>query len=186
VSHKAVARELSPPAVLVCFALGFTRPRGLIFRTMKLFHILTLVAVLGVPLASAQSDTERPQLHNLSFTPSTVNVTSAEQTVTFTLHVTDNLSGIDFTSATRLRVRLRSPSRTQTVNGAVSSRAGVITNANDILIRVTVPQFAEPGAWTVDTVSLQDNVGNESTILQPWLPLASQPLSPSSTQTRIF
>src|ERR1700722_4499902 len=52
------------------------------------------------PAAVTQtSDVTPQQLVDMSFTPSAINVSSGPQIVTVTLHVTDDLSGADFSGA---------------------------------------------------------------------------------------
>src|SRR6267142_2830701 len=86
----------------------------------------------------AQSDTVPPQLVGLSIAPPSVDVTLAAQTVTFTLHIADNLSGIDVSSGQRISVNLRSPSGVQFA-GAVSFQPGILLDAN-LNVLVSIPR----------------------------------------------
>src|SRR5215467_877277 len=65
----------------------------------------------------AQSDTQPPQLNNLSSNVSGVDVTSSSQVVTFTLVIHDDLSGIDSTSPNAVAITLSSPSNNQVASG---------------------------------------------------------------------
>jgi len=68
---------------------------------------LSLFAAIGIALVSSRAlaavavpppmnDTTPPTLVSLIFSPASVDVTSADATVQLTVHVTDDLSGIDF------------------------------------------------------------------------------------------
>src|SRR2546427_13228715 len=63
----------------------------------------------NVPAAFAQSDTTPPTLASFSFAPSDINTTAAPQTVTVTMHLTDDLSGVQLVAS----VSFLSPSRTR-------------------------------------------------------------------------
>src|SRR5438874_11577492 len=121
---------------------------------------LIVVWCLAATNVQAQSDTQPPQLVDLSISPTTVDVTAGVQTITATVHVTDDLSGIDTSSGQRVRVQLFSPSG-QTVAGSNRSQSG-ITLDGTFPINITVPRFSQPGLWTV-VVYLRDNIGNSVT-----------------------
>ena len=119
----------------------------------RLLTGLIIVAVASVGPLLAQSDTVPPQLVGLSFAPPSVDVSLATQTVTFTLHITDNLSG---TQAGR--VTLISPSGVQST-GVTSFQPGILLDAT-FNVLVPIARFAEPGPWTISTIRLSDNAGN--------------------------
>src|SRR2546426_6221464 len=125
----------------------------------RLLTGLIAVAVASVVPVLAQSDTVPPQLVGLSFAPPSVDVTLAAQTVTFTLHITDNLSGIDVSSGNRISVTLRSPSGAQSAFGAVSVQLGILLDAS-LNVLVSIPRYGEHGTWTISTIRLRDNAGN--------------------------
>ena len=64
-----------------------------------------VLTVSITPAASAQ-DTTPPELLDFGFSPSTVDVTSASQDVTFTLHATDDIAGVSFVSVPVVRSSL--------------------------------------------------------------------------------
>jgi hypothetical protein len=136
--------------------------------------VAVVLAALAATPAVAQSDTQPPSLVGFAFTPDNVDVSAAAQTVTFTLHVTDDLSGIDTTSGQRLQVLLQSPSGKQHVNGVVASQAGVILDGS-FSIAATIPLYSEAGAWTIRQVFLGDNAGNRSVLSQNALSAAGFP-----------
>src|SRR5437870_4221211 len=125
----------------------------------RLLTGLIVVVVASVAPLLAQSDTAPPQLVGLSFAPPSVDVTLATQTVTFTLHITDNVSGIDVSSGNRILVGLRSPSGAQSAFGFVSFQSGILLDAT-LNVLVQIPRFSEPGSWTISTIRLRDNAGN--------------------------
>ena len=105
----------------------------------------------------AQSDTMPPQLVGLSFAPSSVDVSLASQTVTFSLHITDNLSGAQFG-----RVTLSSPSGVQ-ATAVTSFQPGILLDATfDVL--VPIARFAESGP--LDTAPV---VIIRSDLFETWL-----------------
>src|SRR5437667_12644362 len=74
----------------------------------------------------AQSDTLPPRLTGLFPNPTTVNVTNADQIVTFVMHVVDDLSGVDSTSESRLAVTLNSVSGNHVAFGLASMQPGLV------------------------------------------------------------
>src|SRR3989441_9713478 len=107
----------------------------------------------------AQSDTQPPRLIGLSFDPGNVEVTNSSQIVTLQLHLQDDLSGIDSTSANRVGVTLTSASGNQVVSNLSQLQGGVILDGV-FQVPVTIPRYAEPGMWRITSVRLRDNVGN--------------------------
>ena len=106
-----------------------------------------------VPLfANGTSDVTPPELTALSFSPSTINTTTAPASVTVSYSVTDDLSGEQVFFA---RFRSPSGSQEQTNNDFYdpsTNRSGAI--------QIYFPQFSEPGVWTLDGVFVRDAVGN--------------------------
>src|SRR2546430_6823819 len=107
----------------------------------------------------AQSDTQPPRLISLTIDPGNVEVTNSGQTVTVQLHLQDDLSGVDSTSANRIRVTLTSPSGNQVVSGLSQLQSGVILDGV-FQVPVNIPRYAEPGIWRITSVRLRDNAGN--------------------------
>ncbi|HLJ17422.1 MAG TPA: dockerin type I domain-containing protein [Bryobacteraceae bacterium] len=126
-------------------------------RLFALLLALGLSQVLSIAQVSiGQSDTTPPTLVALSFSASTVNVSTAAQNLTVTATITDDLSGVNFGY-----IEFTSPSG-QTAGGFQS---GFFTRVSGTDLNggykatVGFPQFAEPGLWTA-FVYLQDNAGN--------------------------
>lgn len=138
--------------------------------------LLLVLALFCTATVNGQSDTEPPKLLSLSFSPSTVDVTSGPQVVTVQMHLTDNLAGIDTTSGRGVGISLLSPSGIQTASGAPPAQPGVILDAV-LTINVTVPQYVEPGTWKVGILRLADNVGNTAFLTFDVLSAAGFPAS---------
>ena len=134
------------------------------------------LTILFIASLRAESDTLPPQLLGLTISPSTVDVTLASRQVTFNLHVSDDLSGINFTPGFRINVNLRSPSGSQLLNAAPPDQTGVVVNAN-LTVTMTIPRYAEPGIWQIDQIRLVDNAGNFSRLSASALAAAGFPIS---------
>jgi hypothetical protein len=88
----------------------------------------------------SQKDGERqPQLLSLAVSPAAVDVTLAPQTMTFTVHVTDNLAGISYAY-----VSLRSPSGAQSPYGFGYAPAGSVLDAT-FDAPALIQRYSEPG-----------------------------------------
>jgi streptogramin lyase len=100
-------------------------------------------------------DTTPPELVEFDFDPKTIDVSSGPQTVTVTLRVTDDLSGVRVVRATFAR-----PS------GPPNIGAGTILISGDDMDGVyegtlNFPQFIEAGIWRADFITLSDLADNE-------------------------
>lgn len=124
-------------------------------RTLLALVTLLLVSPSLVPTVMAQSDTQPPQLVGMSFSPSSVDVTSSAQTVTFTVRLTDNLAGLSLGS-----IGLRSPSGLQNPSGSTGfvSPTGILDRTFNVPVQIQ--RYSEPGTWTVSSVFLSDQAGN--------------------------
>ena len=101
---------------------------------------------------TSASDTTAPNLTALSFTPTTINVTSAPATVTFTFQATDDLSGV-----TSFQTNFVSPSGAF-VQAASSSFAATMSASGSA--PTTFAKGSESGTWLVQSVLLTDAAGN--------------------------
>jgi len=112
----------------------------------------------------SQQDVTPPQLTSFGFSPSAINVSAADQIITFTLGASDDLSGVNFNCVTYCyyTVYLTSPSGKQwqgLVNYNVSMLSGTPL-AGVWQGQITLPRYSEAGAWQVNFVSLKDSAGN--------------------------
>jgi len=108
---------------------------------------------------SDPQDITAPSLTQFSFTPATIDTSTAPQSVTITLRITDDVSGFEFGSFIFL-----SPSGQQVNSGGYNSAHRISGNAFDGVYEITTtfPQFSEIGAWRVIQVFLRDAVGNSA------------------------
>jgi hypothetical protein len=107
-------------------------------------------------LVTGEADTTPPQLQSLSITPKTVDVSGEPQTINFTAHITDNLSGFNWGVIT-----ITSPSGNQ------SSAANAVSSSGNSLdgvwiFPITIPKSSETGTWKVTKILLQDSAGNDA------------------------
>jgi serine protease len=123
--------------------------------TLLRFAIL-LIAILVPTCLRAQVDTTPPELLDFSIGPATVDVTTSPQTVTATLHVTDDMSGFAFGC-----VRLHSPNNLHSSGGCFGDNAFVSGTPQDgvYAFSFAIQQFVEPGTWHVGSVDLIDGLG---------------------------
>ena len=144
------------------------------------------ISAMANPAVSAQvSDTMPPQLVGLTIVPSSINVSSSSQTVTITLHVTDDLSGTAFSGSNGSTLEFVSPSgnQTQFLNaGTFTLTSGTVLNGF-WSAPMTFPRFAEPGNWTLAFVTLYSAAGNHATLNTAALNAAGFPTTLTVTTT---
>jgi hypothetical protein len=105
---------------------------------------------------AAASDTAAPQLAAFSFAPTTINTSGGPASITFTLHITDDLSGLNWGV-----VSTWSPSGEQRVLGGIAyNRISGTAQDGVYQVVVTFPQFSEAGVWRVYAVEAKDAVDN--------------------------
>src|SRR2546428_10728851 len=146
-------------------------PFSVVLRRSTAWIIFALLVSAGT--LQAQSDTQPPRLTALTLDPGSVNVTNSSQIVTLQLHLLDDLSGIDSTSANRVGVTLTSASGNQVVSGLSQTQGGVILDGV-FQVPVTIPRYAEPGLWRITSVRLRDNGGNSLSLDNATLVAAGQ------------
>ena len=136
-------------------------------KRIVLFLVFIVVGMQSV--VSAQlTDTLPPVLDatQSGFT-SAIDVTGGPATVTVSLFVTDDLSGVTFTSSINFPgpgILFRSPSGSQVQRASTFFLVSGDEFAGLWQADVTFPQGAESGTWTVDSIMLEDNVGNTATL----------------------
>lgn len=123
------------------------------------------IALLAVSLlflsalaASAQSDTTAPVVADVLLEPSFVDTSSGPQTITVTMRITDDLSGV---SSTELRFRPET---------GTTQFVGVYVQADDLIggtpidgiyqAPMTLPMYAAWGRWRAEFAITKDQVGN--------------------------
>lgn len=110
-------------------------------------------------LAADGEDLEPPVLHNLSFSPSTIDVTGGSQQLTLTAEVTDDLSGLQYGS-----VGFQGPVYYHYISSSFYTPTCPPENpdCNTYEITLTFPENIESGTWQLSSVYLRDNVTNSS------------------------
>ncbi len=119
-----------------------------------LFFIITFL--LFTSTATTAQDTTPPELVDFNFTPTTIDVSSTSQDVTYTIRITDDLSGVAWGS-----VWFVSP------GGGIS--VGQISNQSDLISgdaldgvyqkTITFPVLSEAGTWQIN-VFMVDSISN--------------------------
>ena len=109
--------------------------------------------------SSPSPDITPPVIKSVLATPSSVNVSAASQTVTFTVNAADDVSGVDFTSG-RSYFALSSPSGGQVILSSPGPLVSGTVNDGSWQTQLTIPRYSEPGAWKIQNFSLYDFAGN--------------------------
>jgi hypothetical protein len=130
-------------------------------KRISIFLCVVMIAAVfaaGVPLnVGAEEDTTPPVLVEFSFTPTTIDVSAGPAVVTYTLRITDDLSGF-----VHGYVGVFSPSGQQDQGRYIYSHHRISGDELDGIYEVTVtfPQNSEAGTWNADNLYIQDNVRN--------------------------
>jgi hypothetical protein len=132
---------------------------------MKILSILVILffsfSVFG------QADTTAPNVTHLSFSPYIVNLaTGGYQIAVIRLGASDDISGVS-----NLRLRLRSPSSSQTIDTDLSSEQLVAGDKKNGFYNksITFQSANERGAWIVEYVCVRDETNNEKCFYTPEL-----------------
>lgn len=129
--------------------------------TNQMYYSQSQLTVNGFPttfeIISNPADTTAPVLVDLDFSPVVINTINGSGTLTVTLDVTDDLSGLS-----NGRIYFYSPSGNQYNNGYFSNTAYYKVDGYDNRYRFTMtfPRYSEYGQWVVRQVYLADNTAN--------------------------
>lgn len=110
---------------------------------------------------SDPQDITAPSLAQFSIAPATIDTSTASESVTLTLRITDDISGFEFGN-----FLFFSPSGQQVNSGGYNQPHRISGDALDGIYQVTTtfPQFSEVGTWRLFQVFLRDAVGNSAVI----------------------
>jgi hypothetical protein len=134
---------------------------------------LSTFGIFLIQVGPSKEDVTPPDLVSIEVTPTTVDVTGGDATVTVTAHLTDDLSGVQWLSGS-----FRSPSghRYASFSGYRASGSSL---DGQWQATVSFPQYTEPGTWRLycseyipdppyhrefPCVSVTDRVGNSAWI----------------------
>lgn len=125
------------------------------------------LAAAGIPTSFSQvgaGDAEAPHILSLSMSPSVIDTSSAERFVTVTARITDNLSGSPAVNYQRgaSQIWFSSPNGSQRVYALFTESELVSGSLNDgvFAYQMRIPRFSESGTWTVQSLTLVDQIGN--------------------------
>ena len=133
----------------------FTRsPNGLSLLRSVLVAIVLLLGVWGAVAAGApDGDITPPVLVGASADRLSIDTSETAQTITYSLHITDDLSGV-----VRVQVDLRHEQGYNDVRMCFMS----VDVSTDVFVAypVVFPQYSAEGRWLVSAYYLTDGVGN--------------------------
>jgi hypothetical protein len=117
--------------------------------------------LIGLPTRAQVSDTSPPTLVSLAFSPNPVDVTASAQTVTLTLHLTDDLAGVDLTQDVGDYIAIKSPNLQSQMLYVHDFQLIDGTSLDGTWqVAFTMPKSADAGSWVVDPIMIKDLVGN--------------------------
>ena len=116
----------------------------------------TCTSTNSVPVP-VRGDTTPPKFEKVAFAPSVVNVGNRDEDIVFTVHVTDDLSGLQ-----RMQLTFESPSRMQSHRVRFGSIDANPIHCTDGVYGgvLRLPRFSESGTWRLSWANLTDRVGN--------------------------
>jgi hypothetical protein len=131
------------------------------------------LASSGFPSAVTETgpgDTKPPQLVAIGIAPASVDTSQQPADITVSVHAVDDLSGVsDGVATAASQVVLQGPSGAHHARATLSVDHRTAGNALDatFVVVVTLPRWSEQGQWTVESVTLVDQVGNQQTLTAP-------------------
>lgn len=127
---------------------------------VPLLAVIVSVVVTSY-VAFAQEDLTPPALLDVKFEPTTIDTTQGPATITVTVHVTDDLSGV-----AHVALFFRRPGTTQTAQVEFREDQGwsEFIEGDELdgihQATMTLPKFAAQGEWKLYGVMTGDAVGN--------------------------
>jgi hypothetical protein len=116
---------------------------------------------------TSNPDIQAPVVIGLpTFSPSTINVSTSDQTLTMTFSITDDVSGVSFDHINGFAMTLQSPSGLQhqyVSHGDFSLTSGTSKSGTWTLTH-TMPRYSEAGNWSIQSLVVMDSAGNQSNV----------------------
>jgi hypothetical protein len=133
----------------------------------------------------SEGDNEPPNIVDMDFEPEFIDTSASSQDITFTTHLTDDLSGIY-----SMQTWFLSPSGKQSAGFNFWSASDLVSG-DDLdgmyVSQIRLPQYSEKGIWKLDYVYVGDKVHNirwlsQSDMDELGFPTAFEVLSDGDTE----
>lgn len=137
-------------------------------RSAAICFAVALLLSPVAPYAAAQEDLTPPVLLDVQFSPEQVDTSKAPATLTVTVHVRDDLSGMR-----HVALFFRKAGTTQTAQVEFRPSEGWSEVVSGDLFNgrhratMTLPRYAARGEWEMYSIALEDNVGNRADLSRP-------------------
>jgi len=127
---------------------------------LGLIIFVLLRFVISWPIsAQGEVDVTPPVLEDFSFTPTIIDIRTGAADISFTLHVTDDLSGVDHGY-----IYFRKPSGSTISTNRFSASVSCTINDGIYQVVMTLPQGCETGIWEISRIWIPDKTGNSMNI----------------------
>lgn len=136
------------------------RPLSAVLLTVTIaFAFAVLLTFFAARPAAAQYDVTAPVVTDLTFTPKVVDSALADQTITATARITDDLSGVEWVEV-RLTPDLAPTGQLR--NFLFNEQNRMTGDALDGVYQaaITLPRYSAGGRWSVQYVYAKDKIGN--------------------------
>jgi hypothetical protein len=149
---------------------------AIVKRTASIFVLLVAALALSIalPAAARAEDTTPPQMTSFSISPSVIDTESAPQTLTITMTLTDDQSGVALYTDPDIQFGHNCWGALQPWDGEAFTSSQILTLYPERIVgtpqdavyvaTVTLPAGARPGAWRIPWLQLADKVGNLVTL----------------------
>jgi len=158
------------PKNLVLLRKGETVMRKSLWVLSLAIIVLVFSILILTSFASTDSDTDPPHLADFDFEPKVINTSELDQDITFTAHITDDISGIrPYANGTSWfnGIQFKSASGEQSIQVDLTWSRGSGTPLDGIYVaKETLPQYSETGVWKLSWVTLADRLGNHRNLSQ--------------------
>ena len=136
-------------------------------KKIKIFQLVVIIYILCfflIPVVAAE-DTTPPELVDFSFAPATVDITNSFQNISFTVHVTDDVTGVQ-----SITVTAKSPSGSFGCGDSISEAYIISGDSLDGIFgpaECTINQYYETGIWHIERITISDFAFNSMVRASP-------------------